>query len=62
MDQNKLHEIAIMHKEAYDLSMRDISTPQEDWHKARILYEKILTLDPTDEIALNNLGLIKVIT
>jgi hypothetical protein len=62
MNFNKLQEIANLHKEAYDLSMRVKNTPQEDWLKARALYEKILLLDPTDEIALANLDLIKVIT
>jgi hypothetical protein len=62
VDLNKLQEIADLHKEAYDLIMQDKNKSQEEWHKARILYEKILLLDPADEIALNNLGLIKVIT
>jgi len=59
---DKLQEIADLHKEAYDLSMRVKNTPQEDWLKARILYEKILLLDPADNVALANLDLIKVIT
>jgi hypothetical protein len=62
VDLNKLQEIADLHKEAYEICMRDKNTPQEDWHKARILYEKILAIDPTDQVALNNLDLIKVIT
>ena len=59
---NKLQEIADLHKEAYNLSMRVKNTPQEDWLKARILYEKILLLDAADNVALANLDLIKVIT
>jgi hypothetical protein len=59
---DKLQEIADLHKEAYDLCFRDKNTPQEDWLKARILFEKILLLDPADKVAFANLDLIKVIT
>jgi|LakMenE01Jun11ns_1017448.scaffolds.fasta_scaffold9043181_2 hypothetical protein len=59
---DKLQEIADLHKEAYDLCFRDKNTLKEDWLKARILYEKILLLDPAEKVALANLDLIKVIT
>jgi hypothetical protein len=41
---------------------KDFVYSSQTWYKVRILYEKILAIDPTDQIALNNLDLIKIIT
>ena len=55
-------EIDILHKEAYDLIMKDKITTDKDWNTARVLYQKILLMDSLDEVAFNNLSLIQVIT
>ena len=53
----KIRLASFYHQKAYKICMEET-----DYFKARVFYEKVLELDPSDELALFNLDVLKVIT
>ena len=53
----KIRLASFYHQKAYKTCMEE-----RDYFKARVFYEKVLELDPSDELAIFNLDILKVIT